>query len=81
MLQVKKYPNLTFRSSRLEKLEENYCIHGELTICCVSRLIECVAHRQGEHFVMEVDLNQLDFGIKPFKALMGTLKVSPDVKV
>jgi hypothetical protein len=38
-------------------------------------------HKEGDDVVGEVTLHQPDYGIKPYSAMLGTLKIRPDVKV
>ena len=81
VLKAKKYPNLRFQSSLIEEVAGGHRIGGNVTICGVTRGIECFARRQGQRFIAEIELHQPDFGIKPFRALMGTLKVAANVKI
>ena len=50
---------------------------GKLTLHGVTREIRCT--RSGE--LVEARLDQRDFGIKPYSAMFGTLKVKPEVVV
>lgn len=53
---------------------------GELTLRGVTRPLRVGAARSGVWHA-SVRLHQPDFGIKPFTAALGTLKVKPDVTV
>jgi polyisoprenoid-binding protein YceI len=73
VLRSDKFPRITFESSEVSAGE----VKGRLTLCGVTREIRCA--RQGER--VEVRLDQRDFGIKPYAAMLGTLKVKPEVVV
>lgn len=56
-------------------------VRGELTLNGRTRPLTVTARRVAGQWLAEVDLNQPDFGIKPFTALMGAIKTKPRVKV
>lgn len=56
-------------------------ISGTLSVRGQSRPVELVAGRAGNRIVTEYRLHQPDFGIRPYRAMLGTLKVKPDVLV
>lgn len=56
-------------------------IAGELTLHGVTRTLSGRWRQTPEGRVAEFELHQPDFGVAPFKALMGTLKLQPSVKV
>jgi len=58
-----------------------YRVEGRLTLHGTERGITLLARRRGERLEAEVSLHQPDFGIRPFKAFGGALKVRPDVVV
>ena len=82
VLESTRFRKATFRSRSLQKREAGgYDIDGELSLHGVSRALrgrsEVVAGRQ----VFETKLHQPDFGITPFRAMFGTLKIQQDVVV
>ena len=81
VLHAKRYPEIRFRSTRVEPAENGYTIVGLLSLHGVDREIEAHARRQGGRLVAEVEICQPDFGIKPYRAMMGTLKIKPILKV
>jgi hypothetical protein len=54
---------------------------GELTLHGVTRRLSVPWRVEGGRRLAEIRLDQRDFGIPPFRALMGTLKVKPVVVV
>ncbi|MBL8952721.1 MAG: YceI family protein [Myxococcaceae bacterium] len=73
VLRSSKFPQVVFEAAEVGDTE----ITGKLTLCGVTRDIRLKRHGN----VVEYALNQPDFGIKPFTAMLGTLKVKPVVKV
>ena len=58
-----------------------YSITGDLTLHGTTRPISAETRVEAGRQVAEVEINQPDFGVVPFKAMMGTLKVKPAVRV
>lgn len=83
VLHASKYPIITFRSQNITQKDEGiYRIKGELTLHGVTRPIEFDAKTTtGKDLKGKVTLSQKDFGIKPYKALLGTLKVKNELDV
>ncbi|MBW1758625.1 MAG: YceI family protein, partial [Deltaproteobacteria bacterium] len=54
---------------------------GTLQLYGKSRSIQTSVRATGGRWVAELKLHQPDFGIKPFSAALGALKVKPDVLV
>ena len=69
------------RAPTLHETAEGYDITGNLTLHGVAKRIQMSARADAGQHVAEVTLHQPDFGITPFKAMLGTLKVKPDVRV
>lgn len=73
VLEAKRHPAITFTTTRVTAGE----VVGELTLHGVKR--EVRGARTGD--TVEFTLDQRDFGIKPYSAMLGTLKVKPEVLV
>lgn len=73
VLETKRFAEVKFKSTALSATE----VVGELTLHGQTRSIRGV--RKGN--TVELELDQRDFGIKPYSAMFGTLKVQPKVKV
>jgi polyisoprenoid-binding protein YceI len=56
-------------------------IEGDLTLHGVTNPISLDAHDDGQRWNAKVVLDQRKFGIKPFSAMFGALKIKPDVEV
>jgi len=56
-------------------------VEGTLWLHGVERALSLTAKAEGALWTAEVELFQPDFNIKPFSALLGTMKVKPAVRV
>ncbi|HVT18076.1 MAG TPA: YceI family protein [Thermoanaerobaculia bacterium] len=79
ILEAEKYPQATFRSTKVEPMGDRYRVVGLLDIQGTVREVAFTAERQGDRAVARLTLNQPDFRIKPFRAMMGALRVKPEV--
>ena len=81
VLAADRHPEIVFRAGDVQVAGERATLKGELTLVGRTRPLVVEAKRDGGKWVAEVVLHQPDFGIKPFSAMLGTLKIKPDVKV
>jgi polyisoprenoid-binding protein YceI len=73
VLHSAKFPVIRFEATEVKETE----ILGRLTLHGVTREIRVSKHGN----VLEYQLDQREFGIKPYSAMLGTLKVKPVIKV
>ena len=82
VLHSNQYPVVRFESTAVTPLDGGgYDISGNLTLHGVTRSISTRTRVESGRQVAEVLIHQPDYGIKPFKAMMGALKVQADVRV
>ncbi|MBK7539077.1 MAG: YceI family protein [Myxococcales bacterium] len=84
VLEVRRYPDVRFDATATAAGEgegEGFALAGELVVHGKARPLTVRARPQAGRLVAEVSLHQPDFGIKPYSAMLGALKVRPDVKV
>lgn len=81
VLHARRHPEISFRSTRVEGEGDERRVHGTLSLHGVQRPLQATARRQGGRWVTEVELHQPDFGIKPYSAMLGTLRIRPAVRV
>ncbi|MEZ4368791.1 MAG: YceI family protein [Kofleriaceae bacterium] len=81
VLDARRHPELRFRAPAATAAGDGYQLSGELTLHGQTRPLRVTTRRDGEHQVAEVTLHQPDFGITPYKAMLGTLRIKPDVRV
>jgi hypothetical protein len=81
VLQAGRHPEIRFESRSVTAEGGGFKVEGTLTLHGVSRPLGFrVNSAKGRH-TAEVPLEQTDFGIKPYRALMGTLKIKSGVVV
>lgn len=80
-LDVRRYPLIAFRSTRVLREGSEARIDGRLTLHGVTKDITVPANRDGQWWRADVSLDQRDFGITPFSAMFGALKIKPGVVV
>ncbi len=82
VLRVNLHPTISFESTRVTRPDERHAqIVGTLGLCGVERTLTCTARAMNDQWLVEVELLQSDYGIRPFRALMGTLKVQDRVRI
>jgi polyisoprenoid-binding protein YceI len=81
VLRASRFPTVEFRSTSVGRDGERARIEGQLTLHGVTRPLVAEAVADASDWRAEVRLDQRDFGIKPFSAMLGTLRVKPDVLV
>jgi polyisoprenoid-binding protein YceI len=81
VLAARRHPEIHFRSTRVVRDGDRAHIEGELTLHGATRSLRCEARDDGARWIAEVTIDQRDFGIKPFSAMLGALRVRPDVRV
>ncbi len=75
------HPEAHFVSTAVEENEDGYRVKGELTLHGKTRPLALTARHRNGKLSTEVTLHQPDFGIKPYRAALGTLRVQADVQV
>lgn len=80
-LDVHKHPKAVFESEKVERSEDSVRVSGLLTLHGESESVDVTASRTDGTWVARLTLHQPAYGIKPFKALLGGLKIKPDVDI
>jgi polyisoprenoid-binding protein YceI len=81
VLASEKSPEILFTSTQIAKKGSGYYVKGNLKIRNKQVALEFDVVEKSGRLVTEVTLNQPDFGIKPFSAMMGTIKIKPEIKI
>ena len=81
VLHAREYPQIRFVSTAVEEKGDAYVVKGKLALHNHERQVRVQVHKEGDRYVAETRLHQPDFGIRPYTALFGTLKVQADVTV
>jgi len=80
VLRTGDYPDVRF-VGRANSREPPFTITGDLTLCGVTRPISVLLMVRSDRLVGELELIPSQWGIKPYRALGGTLKVQDRVRV
>ena len=81
-LETKKFPEITFRSSRVQKLAGGqWKVDGDLSLHGVTKAISLSVKQTGESWTTHTVLKQTDFGIKPISIGGGIIKVKDEVEI
>lgn len=82
VLHPSRHPEITLRSTAVTREPHGYRLRCELRLHGKTREVDVTvrASRDGMR-VAEATLHQPDFGIEPYSAMLGTMKIKPDVKV
>lgn len=82
VLHSSKHPEARFQSRSLQKQGDgSYAIEGDLTLHGTTKAISGRTTLSGGKQQLDLTLHQPDYGITPYKAMMGTLKIQADVKI
>lgn len=81
VLKTKRHPTIRFTAGSLREEAQQVVVDGYLDLTGKKRPLRATAKRNGDHWEVDVKLHQPDFGIKPFKALMGAIKIKPHLNV
>jgi polyisoprenoid-binding protein YceI len=80
-LETKTFPQITFRSSHVQKLDGQWKVDGDLSLHGVTKSISLTVKQAGEPYTTHTVLKQSDFGIKPLSIGGGTIKVKNEVQI
>ena len=81
VLQARTYPSIRFRSTSVTAVEGGFRVEGTLAIRGRERPLVALVRKEGDRAVAECAIHQPDFGIQPYSAMFGGLKIKPGVTV
>lgn len=81
VLHPDRFPEIRYTAEQVEQQGERWRVRGRLLLHGVERPVPVQAAPEGEHLVARVRLRQPDFRIVPFTAILGTLKIKPEVDI
>ncbi len=79
VLETGRYPELRFESTSVSGTEPNFKAAGNMTIKGTTQPVNVDLHVNGTTVTAKTTISQKDFGIKPFSAMMGAIKLRDDV--
>ncbi|MEV2271510.1 YceI family protein [Nonomuraea africana] len=81
ILHTERYPTISFRSSRVEGTAESFRVEGDLTMVGVTQPVAIQGSLAEGRVHGSAAIVQSRWGIRPYSALFGALKVSDEVEV
>jgi hypothetical protein len=81
VLETKRHPFIEFAADQVADDGDAFRVRGQLTLRGATRPLEFRLTPQDGRYMAKVKLHQPDFGIRPYTAFLGTLKIRPDVVV
>jgi hypothetical protein len=87
ILHSRRYPRIRFTATRpddaaaLASAGEPFEVEGHHELHGRTRAVRVRVEQRGESLVARARLNQPDFGITPFRAMLGALRIQPQVEV
>lgn len=75
-----RHPTIHYRA-QLSPIDKGYAAKGKLALHGKEESLDTIIITDAEALVAKVVLQQPDFGITPFSAMLGTLRVQPRVTV
>jgi hypothetical protein len=81
-LETKKYPEIAFHSSRIERTAGGqWKVDGDLSLHGVTKPVSLVVKQTGDSWTTRSILKQTDFGITPISIGGGMIKVKDEVEI
>lgn len=81
VLEARRFPTVTYEAKVTRAGDDRATLDGTLTVKGVRRPLVVEARLAGDAWTATVTLHQPDFGITPYRALLGALKIRPDLRV
>jgi polyisoprenoid-binding protein YceI len=80
VLRASRFPTVRFVCTELGD-GDTRTLTGTVSLSGRERTTRVQVHRSGTHWIAETTLHQPDFGMTPYSAMLGTLRIQPDVRV
>jgi len=81
-LETKKFPEIAFRSSRIEKTGDGqWRVDGNLSLHGITKPVSLTVRQTGVSWITRTVLKQTDFGMKPISIGGGMIKVKNEVEI
>ena len=81
VLETGKHPEIRFRSTRVVDVANGFDVTGRLALHGHDREIAVPLRRTEDRYEADVTIHHPDFGIAAYSAMLGALRVKPDVIV
>lgn len=81
VLEAEKHPEVRFTSSAVQEEGDGFVVQGQLALHGKRKKLEVAVRKDRHRYVASARVHQPDFGIRPYSALLGTLKVKAEVEI
>lgn len=81
VLAAAQYPEVRYVSTSVAGDDDELHVKGQLSLHGKRKTVRVLVRKERGHHVATAQIHQPDFGIRPYSALLGTLKVKADVEV
>jgi hypothetical protein len=81
VLHSARFSEIKFVSTSVKATGDTYQIEGQLTLHGQTKSISFTTKREANRHSAELKISQPDFGMKPYSAMLGTLKIKPEVTI
>lgn len=81
VLENSHYPDISFRSTSIEKNGDGWLVKGDLTLHGQTHSVSAAVGKSQNVYVGRCQIKQTDFGIKPIIVAGGTVKVKDELQV
>jgi len=82
VLESRKFPEISFRSSSIDKTgDDSWTVRGELSLHGQTHPVSTVVRKQHGRFFGQCRIRQTDFGIQPVRVVGGTVKVKNELEI
>ena len=81
VLEPRRFPEIRFVAPAAARSGGGFRAEGRLALHGRERPVSVAIADEGETVIARARLHQPDFDIRPYRALLGTLRIRPDVEV
>lgn len=81
VLHADTYRKISFNSLSVRKEDSTHRVEGTLSLHGIEKVITFTVRPEGGYRVADASLHMPDFGIKPFSALFGAVRIKPDILI
>ncbi len=81
VLHTEQFPEVRFTSSEVEAVGDGFVVRGSLSLHGQERTLTADVRSEGGQWTTDISIDQREYGIKPFRALLGMIRIKPDVRV
>jgi len=81
VLRTQRHPEARFESRAVAPNDAGYSVRGALTLVGRAHDVSAIVRRREGRLSTELSLDQREWGITPYSAMLGTLKLKPELIV